>query len=336
VTLFVHRQAGCALRTWLLCSGGSASGVLWVRLGPEDHDPGSLLVSLATTVEQLLRGSGHDLLDLARRCCGPAVDWLAAAGEQDRQALGLAVQLGVAVAELEEWLGRFSAMLNDVPVEGWPGARSRSLCKYLLPHREPGVPRDVLMETFWPNSAPEAARNSLHVAVHGLRRTSRAASDIPVVVHDGGIYTLHPDLRVWIDTEEFERCFEAGQRLEAAGDLAGATADYETAVTLYHGEFVAEEPGRSGRRRPHARPRSCRRSGRPPPSRPGSRRAARPGLGAPAPPRQQRKQNREAQLEPELVLGTGQALLAPLSGRRAGTRRLAALCRAVDTSSAPP
>jgi len=139
-------------------------------------------------------------------------------------------------------LGRFSVMLNDVPVEDWPGGRSRSLCKFLLTHRDPGVPRDVLMETFWPKSPPEAARNSLNVAMHGLRRAFRVAADVPIVVHDCGVYTFHPDLRLWLDMEEFERHVDAGMRLEAADELAGATAEYELAAAFCQGDFVAEEP----------------------------------------------------------------------------------------------
>jgi len=41
------------------------------------------------------------------------------------------------------------------------------------------------MEVFWPGSAPEASRNSLNVAIHALRRTLRAMTDIPVIVFTG-------------------------------------------------------------------------------------------------------------------------------------------------------
>jgi DNA-binding SARP family transcriptional activator len=97
------------------------------------------------------------------------------------------------------------------------------------------------MEAFWPEAAPAAARNSLNVAVHGLRRAFRG-SGIQVVVLEDGSYRLGPGLRLWLDTDEFELHLAGGRRLEAAGDLAGAAAEYERALALYQGDFLADDP----------------------------------------------------------------------------------------------
>jgi DNA-binding SARP family transcriptional activator len=132
--------------------------------------------------------------------------------------------------------------LNQVPITSWPSGRGRALLKYLLTHRDPWPAREVLMDVFWPDSTPEAARNSLNVAVHGLRRALRAAADVPVVVLEGGAYRLHPDVRLWVDVEEFERHVGAVRRLEEAGELAGAIAEYELAASVYQGDFLADDP----------------------------------------------------------------------------------------------
>lgn len=139
-------------------------------------------------------------------------------------------------------LGELRVVLNDTSVDDWPSGRGRSLFKYLLTHRDPWQSRDTLVGVFWPGSAPEAARNSFNVAVHGLRLALRAASDVPVVVLEGGTYRLHDDLQLWLDVEEFERHVEAGKQLEAAGELAGAMAEHELAVSLYQGDFLADDP----------------------------------------------------------------------------------------------
>src|SRR6185437_4897510 len=89
-------------------------------------------------------------------------------------------------------LGSLHAAVDDVAVEDWPSARCRSLFGYLLTHREPWPSREVLMDVFWPESSPEASRNSLNVAIHGLRRTLRTVTDQRVVVHGGGAYGIHP------------------------------------------------------------------------------------------------------------------------------------------------
>jgi DNA-binding SARP family transcriptional activator len=139
-------------------------------------------------------------------------------------------------------LGQLKVRLDDVPVDDWPSGRGRSLFKYLLTHRDPWPRREVLMDTFWPDAPPAAARNSLNVAVHGLRRAFRASATGPVVVLEGGAYRLDPEIRLWLDVDEFELQAAAGRRLDAAGDLAGAVAAYERAVALYQGDLLADDP----------------------------------------------------------------------------------------------
>jgi DNA-binding SARP family transcriptional activator len=126
-------------------------------------------------------------------------------------------------------------------VDSWPSARGRALFKYLLTHRDPWPSREVIMEVFWPESALEAARNNLHVAIHGLRSAFRTVGDIPVVVFERGGYRLHPDLQLWVDVDEFDRHMQGGHQLEAAGELAAAMAEYELAVSLYQGDFLSDD-----------------------------------------------------------------------------------------------
>jgi DNA-binding SARP family transcriptional activator len=139
-------------------------------------------------------------------------------------------------------LGQLKVQLDGVAVDDWSSGRGRALFKYLVSHRDPWPRREMLMEAFWPRSAPEAARNSLNVAIHGLRRAFRVAAGVPVVVLEDGAYRLDPDLRLWLDVDEFERHVEAGRRLEAAGDPLAAVAEYELAVALYQGDFLADDP----------------------------------------------------------------------------------------------
>jgi DNA-binding SARP family transcriptional activator len=139
-------------------------------------------------------------------------------------------------------LGPFRAALNDHPIESWPSGRGRAVFKYLLAHRDRTLPRDVLMDVFWPDAEPEAARNSLNVALHGLRQALRAADKLPVVIFQDGAYRLNPDLHVWLDSDEFERRVTAGRRFETTGQIAAAAAEYEVATGLYQGDFMADDP----------------------------------------------------------------------------------------------
>jgi DNA-binding SARP family transcriptional activator len=136
-------------------------------------------------------------------------------------------------------LGNRRVTVDDVPVTAWPSRRGRALLLYLLVHRDPWPSREALMEEFWPGAAPAAARNSLNVAVHGLRRT---AADAHLVRFEDGHYRLDPDVRLWLDVEEFERHVEGGRELEKAGEATAAAAEYELAASLYQGDFLAEDP----------------------------------------------------------------------------------------------
>jgi DNA-binding SARP family transcriptional activator len=139
-------------------------------------------------------------------------------------------------------LGPMSAVIDDVPVDEWASARIRSLFGYLLTHRQPWPAREVLMEVFWPESSSKASRNSLNVAIHGLRRALKEAKDVPVIIYSGGTYRLHPDVHLWLDVEEFDRLIERGRLHEDAGETDQATAAYEFATGLYRGEFLADDP----------------------------------------------------------------------------------------------
>lgn len=139
-------------------------------------------------------------------------------------------------------LGAFRVSIDDQLVEGWPNGRGRALLKYLLAHLDRPVARDLLMDAFWRHAKPEAARNSLNVAFHGLRQALRKATAVPVVMFEEGSYRLNPDLSVWLDFKEFERHVQAGRPLEACGELAAAASQYEVATGLYQGDFLPEDP----------------------------------------------------------------------------------------------
>jgi DNA-binding SARP family transcriptional activator len=124
-----------------------------------------------------------------------------------------------------------------------PPRRSRLVFQYLIAHRRRPVPRDVLLEAFWPGSSPRAARNSLNVAITLLRRAFRPVyGDCPIVVFRDEAYALDPGLEVWVDHEEFAALAREGDLLRRSGDLAEAVAAYRRADALYDGPLFDDEP----------------------------------------------------------------------------------------------
>ena len=77
-------------------------------------------------------------------------------------------------------LGTFSFSMNGATVQNWPTGKGRAVFKYMLAHHDQPIPRDVLMDAFWPQAGTGAARNSLNVALYGLRQALKTVTDMPV------------------------------------------------------------------------------------------------------------------------------------------------------------
>jgi DNA-binding SARP family transcriptional activator len=140
-------------------------------------------------------------------------------------------------------LGDLRVAFGDRPVESWASGRGRAVFEYLLVHRHSKVRRDRLMCVFWPDASSEAARNNLNVALHGLRQSLRTvAGDTAVVIHRDRSYFIEPTLDVWVDVEVFEERLKSAHQHLTSDELVKARADFEAAICLYQGEFLADDP----------------------------------------------------------------------------------------------
>jgi DNA-binding SARP family transcriptional activator len=140
------------------------------------------------------------------------------------------------------FLGRFHVTLAGAPVDTTSSRRTRNVLAYLLAKRDAPVPRDVLMEVFWPGADPDAARNRLHVALSGVRQVLRDAWPRPVIERRVDAYRISDSVAVWSDVEQFEASHLAGSRAEAAGDRETAERCYQAACQLYEGDFLSDDP----------------------------------------------------------------------------------------------
>ncbi|HEX4518742.1 MAG TPA: BTAD domain-containing putative transcriptional regulator [Gaiellaceae bacterium] len=127
-------------------------------------------------------------------------------------------------------LGRFEVRVDGltVPVEAWASGRARELVKLLALSPGHRLPRDRVLEDFWPSLAPDAALANLHKAAHHGRR---ALEDAGGVVLQGGLVALAPGARIETDVERFE----------AAHD-----------PDLYGGDLLPDDPYASWAEQPRA------------------------------------------------------------------------------------
>ncbi len=105
-----------------------------------------------------------------------------------------------------------------------PNPTTRALLAYLLAHHPQSHTRDLLSGLFWPDVPESTARRRLSQALWQLRTT---LAPQPVLLTEGDVVRLDPDLPLWLDSIEFERCA-----------TSHTAQDISRAVELYRGEFL--------------------------------------------------------------------------------------------------
>jgi DNA-binding SARP family transcriptional activator len=196
----------------------------------------------AAGMERRLRDRLDAILDLAatRSVLGPAE---AVAATAPTEGLLAALPDDARDVLAVQCLGAFCVLHGDHRLEPWPNRRAKSVFKYLVVHRERPVPKETLMDVFWPDTGVDAARNNLNVAVHALRRFLRDGhAKVSHVIFHGGCYMIDPTLPVWIDAAEFERLADAGEAHERRGRLPEAVRDLHAAEALYQGGLFDDDP----------------------------------------------------------------------------------------------
>lgn len=138
------------------------------------------------------------------------------------------------------FFGDCSVHVGDEPVEQLCTGKISSLFHYLLLNRDRTVGREKLYEVLWPGREPSTTDSSLKVTVHTLRRILNRAAAAVKIIGTGHGYVLRAD-DLWLDTDEFDVCVDAGQAAEDAGDPSRAMRCYRRAAELYRGDLLASE-----------------------------------------------------------------------------------------------
>lgn len=138
--------------------------------------------------------------------------------------------------------GVFRVYQNNQEITQWAGLRGQAILKYLVAHHNQAVSKDTLMDVFWSDATPDAARRNLHQAIYSLRQSLKLAqSDFQHILFEHNCYRLNPELDIWIDVLEFLDLIQKGQRFGAAMQIEQASAAYYHAEELYQGSFMQDD-----------------------------------------------------------------------------------------------
>lgn len=126
----------------------------------------------------------------------------------------------------------------------WGGKKPRRLLKAIVVHGVRDVPREVLVEDLWPESAPEAGVKRFKVTLHRLRKVlepdlAPGRRSRYIHLHNNRI-SLDSDL-CRVDVEGFLDALKRFTRNRRSGDTAAMMAAGHAATEIYQGVFLPDE-----------------------------------------------------------------------------------------------
>jgi DNA-binding SARP family transcriptional activator len=125
------------------------------------------------------------------------------------------------------------------------GPRQRSVLAYLLLHANQPVSKDRLLASVWGVAPNAGTRNSLHSTVSRLRQVLQVSGSATLanerIVSKSGTYQLRIDPDE-LDALRFEMLAESASEAldDPSADLASASTDIRTALSLWRGEVLAD------------------------------------------------------------------------------------------------
>jgi DNA-binding SARP family transcriptional activator len=142
-------------------------------------------------------------------------------------------------------LGGFELTIGGVPVEQFAvRPRARRALHLLALHVGRAVHRDLLTQAVWPDSDPDAARRSVHVAISSLRHLLEPDSprgQSLLLRRLGDSYTLTLPEGSRCDLLDFQEALVSARTARLSGDSPAERTSLRHALNCYGGELLPED-----------------------------------------------------------------------------------------------
>jgi two-component SAPR family response regulator len=134
--------------------------------------------------------------------------------------------------------GSFEVQIGETVLAGasWAPQKARFLLACLAHTRRP-TSQDLLVEQFWPDSAPGRGLKNLYQALTDIRQAVAPYPD--PITRDGSLLSLSDEYPLWHDVSEFE---SALSQSEKSSELAPARELMYDALRLYRGPYLQDCP----------------------------------------------------------------------------------------------
>ena len=134
--------------------------------------------------------------------------------------------------------GSFEVQIGETVLAGtgWAPQKARFLLACLAHTRRP-TSQEMLVEQFWPDSAPGRGLKNLYQALTDLRQAVAPYPD--PITRDGSLLALNDEYPVWHDVSEFE---SALLQADKASEIQSARELMYDALRLYRGPYLQDCP----------------------------------------------------------------------------------------------
>jgi DNA-binding SARP family transcriptional activator len=124
--------------------------------------------------------------------------------------------------------------------DAWTSKRARDILCFIASRQHRRASKDTLVDTFWRDDDPESVEKKFHPTISYIRKALNSNQLLRqnLLLYKDGEYLLNPDLSYRSDVEEFDRLVAEAAAARRRGEAERCLQAYETAVSLYRGEFM--------------------------------------------------------------------------------------------------
>ncbi len=124
--------------------------------------------------------------------------------------------------------------------DAWTTRRARDIFCFIVsrPHRR--ASKDTIIDAFWGERDLDVVERNFHPTVSHIRKALNSNQPLKqnFLLYREGDYQLNQDFSYRIDIEEFDRLLAEGENARRARQFDECIKAYESALTLYRGEFM--------------------------------------------------------------------------------------------------
>ncbi|MCF8069488.1 MAG: hypothetical protein K9L30_12965 [Desulfobacterales bacterium] len=112
------------------------------------------------------------------------------------------------------------------------------ILKQLIIYRDQGLPKEIIMDTYWEGYNLKSAQDNLNSLLYRLRKLF-GAGHIFFSSESDNIRLLKE--KCWIDIDDFEKYYRQGKKFFQKGDYPEALKNFEPAIALYKDDFMIND-----------------------------------------------------------------------------------------------